>query len=325
MDEVAPLLAVAGIDPGLPPARAAALFARSVVLRSEGRSSQRELVSALEETGYLSLNECASALGVICQTELFRGAGFGGLWPWFEVGPVVVAPGVPVAVRSAETEGPDGVYRRVEGSILREAGGRERRLVELDRQEGAERGTDISMLWFGPGERYRLRGPILEIEDLFARAWLRPGRRELERWLVREKRLPIAVIDDLGFLEPEAGAQSLQIARPEELTSDHWIEAQVFFEARADVVCATMHSSELVLNTVDEQRVVFDCNQQEDGWTARRVEGSFLFDKLSARRESESICITVKVDESRNLASAGLRARLAFDLSSDLLSLSQMS
>ena len=72
-------------------------------------------------------------------------------------------------VSAAEVPGPDAAYRRSDGRIIREAGGRVAAMLELDgRPENGAPGFDL--LWFGDRDRWLVDGAILTISNPFAEA-----------------------------------------------------------------------------------------------------------------------------------------------------------
>jgi hypothetical protein len=304
----------------MPAAAATAAAARAVVLR--GACDEDVPFSKQLDTGCFDISTSADVFASLCSCRPRRGLAFAGPWPWFEVDDAVVGPGLPVAVSAAECDGPDGVYRRTRGEVVREAGGREQTLVDLQSVSGATR-AEVDLLWFGSAERYRVFDGTVEISDLFSRSRLPARRRRIEHWLVRQMRRTPEILEWLPDRAEGSARQSLEIARPVAVTDARWADPAAFFAARADVEAVDSSGSELVLHSVGGETVVFETTARVGGWSARRRAGPYIFETVSLSEDGPDLVVRVTPDPAQDLASATLRGRLAFDLSTDLIALSR--
>jgi len=232
----------------------------------------------------------------------------------------VVAPGLPVAAGPEELRGPDGAYRVREGKVVREAGGAEGELVELDPSPPPPESLGFDLLWFGPAERYLVRDGRVEIEDLFARVVAPVDRGWLEETLLRRGRHDPALLEGMDT-EPSTEAPTIEVRRPEQLTGEGWEDPRRLVALREMV--------ETVNGEGDEIRARFSNGECADaalatipgGWAATFTGQVAPWHRLWCRRQGKSI--VYGAEPSTDPRDPGVRTRWAFDLMSDLLRLAK--
>lgn len=273
-----------------------------------------------QERGWIGGFEEASALleeltGVAPAT----GAGLGGGLPWVRAGGRIVACGLPVAVGTAEVQGPDGVYQLCESSVRREAAGRTAEALRLDGdlRDGAGEGFDL--LWFGPSERHIVAGGRVEIEDLFARVEAPAERRWLEKALVRRCRIDAGVLDGLS-LKPWRGAATIEVRRPKELTGAGWDDPVRVVAVREMVEGVEGNDRRLMLRLKGGGRVEWSVSAVSGGWDAHFEGEGLAWRRLWCRLDEGTV--VYGAEPTADPREPSVRTRWAFDLMSDLLKLS---
>ncbi|MCD4749079.1 MAG: hypothetical protein K8R59_06880 [Thermoanaerobaculales bacterium] len=310
------LLLAASIDPRQPPAEAAALMVRTIPLRHN--EEQAETPAAEVARGWFSdPRTLGDVLAEITGAEVLAGTALGGGWPWLQVGDVVIAPGLPVKAGSTEEEGPDGVYRVAGERVLREAGGRERVFLEKMATTGK---ADFDLLWFGAMERFLVRAGRLEVEDLFCRMLIPVRQVDLERLLVRGKRVEAAVLDGVPTDELEE-RPTIEVARPVTATSPRWRDPEAFLSARIDIAAVTVTGAALSLRSERGETANFLCESGPAGWRLELESGAYPLEAITMRTAEDDLVLTAEVGSEIDLLRPGMRGRLAFDLISDLVEL----
>lgn len=264
------------------------------------------------------LTEARQLLGRLANREPEPGRAFGARWPFVEMAGALVAPGLPVAVTEEPAEGADGTYR-VDGlRVLREAAGAEQAVLE--REAAGTAGSPPDLLWFTTGARWLVRGGLLHVEDAFAEVVAPATRARLEALLVRRLRCDPGLLEGLQRTET-AGPTRLRVRRPLALAGDRWREPGRLLGARAGV--SSVRRSEDGLELALERRAVALVNIDEtpDGWRAS-VEGDLLgWTAARLAAEGGSVVYEITLAPRLDAVDDGVRARLAFDLLSDLLTL----
>jgi len=316
MAEREELLLGAGIDPGQPPAEALALIFRSMPLRSKTSDPPAPLEEVFERGFFGCLDECRRCLEFFGEHSPETGEAFGVAWPWSRVQGAVVFPALPLRLRQAEEDGPDGAYRLHEQKILREAAGEERCFLDLA-HKGKEQDFPFDLLCFGPMERYLLQDGILEIEDLFCRLRVGISAKELESLFVRTMRMDPALIEGLSLPEMKERAV-LSIARP---ADPRFLDPEAFFRVRADIREVSVSGEGLELHSEREEHAVFRITEKDRHWRAELVDGSYMLHRVDMRLNEDHAFLEVFPSEELYLLAPGKRGRLAFDLHSDCVML----
>jgi hypothetical protein len=273
------------------------------------------------ERGYVgSVAECGRLLAAELGAELTPAQAFGGEWPVAERAGLLLAPALPLPLPLAPADGPDAAYRRDEARIWRESAGAETLLLTAEPTEPAP-GEPFELLWFGDAERYLLRGGRLTIDDLFCELRVLPSRAKLEHLLVRLRRADPEVLAGLEVADGAEGAE-ITIRRPRQLSAkDRWRDPERFFACRADIDGLTTGQGMLTVTTVRGATVVFTVEAHAAGWRAAVVEGEYPFAALALEADGEMLALSGTLAAAVDPLAPGVRARLAFDLSSDLVML----
>ncbi len=253
--------------------------------------------------------------------SLLEGGAFGGPWPLVDSPYGVLAPGLPVVVGRSEIPGPDGVYRRDDGDILREAVGEEVVVARLDRA-APEPGEPFTLLWFGATERYTVARGCLRVEDLFAALQLPLTAALLDRLLVRSGRLS-QPLPDITVPPDGVFAPRIEVRRRRELLPDHdVVDPLRLLQQRPEVEQVRVAGDELIVRRLDGEplrfRVVF---AQPSSWELELVAGRHPFVRLRLERVGDSVRYVGTLHGEIDPLGPGVRSRLAFDLQADLVSL----
>ncbi len=312
-------LAARGVPPTAPPADRAAGVVRALVLRGEGQGDE-DATAVLARGWIRGLGEAAAVLAAATGWPEAAGAAFGSRWPYLVQGDTVVAPALPVAVSTAgaEVEGPDAVYHLADGAVRREAGGAEHALMELSSDPGPP-ATLPALLWFGPAERYLVRNAELEISDLFAELRLPATAARLDRLLLRGRRLAPEVLDGISLSSEEATPPRLTVRRHRSLLPGGAPEPAELLGARVDVAAVRARSDHLEAELEAGGRARFTLVSNDTGWCLRLSAGDYPLAALSVTEEGEYLRYEVVLGAGLDPLRPGLRARLAFDLTSDLM------
>ncbi len=314
------LLAAVGIDASLPAAQQAAHLVRRMPLRWRAPSGSRDIATVLESRWFAGSAECHRVLGQFFRGNTGRGSAFGTTWPYLEVGGRVAAPGLPAVVGSAEEQGPDGCYQVSGRTVWREATGERRSFLGLGPDQQMS-GRPFDLLWFGSSERYVVSEGILEIEDLFSSLRIEATPARLEAFLVRGLRVEPRILE--GLTPPTAGRRSeIEVRRPTELVAGGRVpKPEVLLGGRAGVRRVDRQGDEITLNTEDDRRVVFNVEQERDGWRVYLWDGEFPYQALTLSRSNRYLSLTAALGDGLKPLAAGVRAQVAFDLRSDLIAL----
>ncbi len=273
--------------------------------------------AVLERGWCRGLGEVAEVLGSLAGSVVRWGRGLGGGAPFVSDGETLTGCGVPVVATSRETEGPGGAYRLEGGRVLREAGGREEVLLEPE-EEGSGMGAGFELLWFGPTERFLLRGGLLEIDDLFSRAVVPVGTADLDRLLVRTRRLDPACLEGLEP-PPTQATQRVEVRRDLALVAGAWADAVAVLERREGVTEVEVHRGEVVLEVAGEVRLRGALRESGEGWEVLFPGGEAPWRRIWMEREGERL--VHGAEPTGSLLDPALRTRHAFDLFSDLVRL----
>jgi hypothetical protein len=293
---------------------------RRAPLRWFDGDSDRESETALDCGWFLGADECARVVAARAGLAELEGGAFGRRWPVLAGDGEWLAPGLPVAVGDGPTSGVDGEYRRADGDIWREAGGVEA-LVLTTAVDREPPGARFDLLWFGDNERFIVRDGLLEIESLFALFRTPAADALLDRYLLRARRTGGDVKSGITLADPTT-PQTVEVRRSAELSaSDRWRDPARFIGARAGVE-SSQRSGDVVEATVaGGKRVVFRAQDGALGWRLDLVEGRFPFTALSLGSERGALALFAILDSTLDVTESGVRARLAFDLRSDLVAL----
>jgi len=310
-----------------------------------------------QERGWIAgLDECRELLEKAVGHQADQGLAFGLPWPYLRCGDLILAPAIPVGVGSAEVQGPDGAYQldevRTPGrppsrAILREAGGACRLLLEFDSTPEHEPWPDRcepppDLVWFGPGERLTLVRGQLEVEDLFALMILPASATLLERLLIRQRRLDPLLLEGLEGLYParqgatlgdgEAPAATLEVRRSLDLVGTvPWNDPIEVLGSRAGVERVEVSGRsggqpELVrIEHVDGRAIELKLSGGDDGWRADLHAGDWPITTIEMTGDPvhHELVYRVTLGADVDPLAPGLRGRLAFDLTSDLITLSR--
>ncbi len=264
--------------------------------------------------------EAAAVLGKLVGSAVRWGEGLGGGVPVVVAGEALTGCGVPVVAVAEETEGPGGAYRFDGLRVFREAGGAGETVVELGPSREDEETLGFDLLWFGPVERYLLRGGLLLVDDLFSRARVPVDRRGLERLLVRGRRLEPGVLYGLDP-SPSPGGPWIEVRRSLSLVAAPWAdpgavmprrEGVEAFETAADTFRLRFHGGVVYHGEVREL---------EAGWEIVFADEATPWRRLRMVREDDRL--VWGAEPRGSLLDPALRARHAFDLFSDLVRLGQ--
>jgi hypothetical protein len=231
----------------------------------------------------------------------------------------LVAPALPVVVEEQGVVGPDGVYHLVGTEVRREAVGAEERYLVADRTRSPS-GAPFDLLWFGEGERFVVRGGVLEIEDLFGRLSVPAEVRLLERILLRGARCDREV---LSSLPPAAMIpHMIEVRRPAELSDKRRVrDAAAVLATRADVDSVRRGGAVVEARLVGGGHATFGLQESASGWRLVRRSGNYVFTELRLDRSSSTLRLSATLDPRVDALTRGMRGRLVFDLRSDLVAL----
>jgi len=237
-----------------------------------------------------------------------------------QVGGRLLAPALPVALSSTETTGPDGHYHISAGVVWREAVGERRPFLATDGARAAPDGA-FDLLWFGGGERYLLRGGILDIEDLYSVTRIRATRQLVARLLLRALRVDSEVLDGLSFSD-RAARSEVEVRRPRELLAGSgWRDPERVLAIRTDIQSVVRRGDQLIARTERDQVVQFNVVEEARGWRVYTWEGDYLYRTLALFQVNDVVSYSGTVDAEVDVLASGIRGRLAFDLRSDLVAL----
>ncbi len=315
-------LAARGVSPTSPPAQRAAEVVRVLPLRMAVGGAE-DPAGALARGWINGPAEAAALIGTVTGWAEDTGAAFGTRWPLFVHDTVVVAPALPVALglAGAESQGPDAVYRIDAGIVWREAAGFEDGLLEFSgRPVGGT--PDCDLVWFGPGERYLVRGGELEISDLFADLRLPATTSQLERLLVRGLRLAPRILHGLAGAS-SGGSPRLTVRRHRALLPGGCPAPADLVGARADVSEAHARGDRVEVRLESGGRAVFGLEPAADGWRLELVAGDYPLLSLAVGDQGDDLVYQVTLGPTLDPLRPGLRGRLAFDLTSDLVMLAR--
>jgi hypothetical protein len=299
--------------------QATALIRRAPLRWFEG-DSHRDSDSALESGWFLGADECARTVAAFAGLPVLDGGAFGRRWPVLGDARGWLAPGLPVTVGDQPTTGVDGEYRRLEGNIWREAGGVEALVLKtaVDREPP---GSPFDLLWFGDAERFVVRAGRLEIENLFALFRAPAAYTLLDRLLIRARSAGTDIVSNITFADPTT-APTVEVRRPAELSADdRWRDPVLFLGMRAGVENPRRTGDTIAANVSGGTRVAFRATDGPLGWRLDLAEGRFPFNALRLAREGSVLVLSATLDAALDVTAAGVRARLAFDLRSDLVAL----
>jgi hypothetical protein len=293
---------------------------RRAPLRWSSGDSGRESASALESGWFLGADECARVVAEHAGLAVFDGGAFGRRWPALSGDGGWAAPGLPVAVGDEPNTGVDGEYRRADGDIWREAGGVEA-LVLTSAGDREPPGACFDLLWFGDYERFLVRAGVLEIEGLFALFRMPAANALLDRLLVRTHRTGGDLVSGITPADSTT-PQTIEVRRPAKLSAnDRWRDSVRFLDGRAGVESSRRIGDAVEVTVEGGKRLVFRAQDDARGWRLDLVEGRFPFTALSLACERGVLALYATLDATLQVTEAGTRARLAFDLRSDLVAL----
>jgi hypothetical protein len=275
-------------------------------------------------------------------------------------GDLVVAPGLPISVGRDEVQGPDGAYwieataapgRAGPPAVVREAGGTARVLLELeaaaagegagegaaDRQPASGRPVPTpELLWFGDGERYLVAGGRLEVEDLFARLVLPASSGLLERLLVRQRRIDPIALEGLAQAAAKTDqAPTIEVRRSLGLVgAAPWHDPIEMIRARAGVEAVETIDPLGPAGTGGETGLVRVRHQGArtiellltragSSWRADLHSGDWPITSIEMAADPllDELVYRITLGPDVDPMTPGLRGRLAFDLTSDLVTL----
>jgi len=269
---------------------------------------------------FLGADECARVLATQMSLETCGCKAFGMSWPMLERGSWTIAPALPVAVGAEIAIGSDGEYRRDSLGIWREARGDDELYMVTDLLQPAP-GTPFDLLWYGDSERFVVREGALEIEDLFGALKLPANSRQLDRLLVRSRRVDGGVLAGVETNDRD-GPQSIEVRRAADLSHDRrWRDALNFLAARADIESATSRGGTIEARTVAGTRVIFEHEEVEEGWLLTLRGGRYLYSELRLDCSSKALIVSATLGGEVDVLAPGMRGRLIFDLRADLVTL----
>jgi len=304
--------------PFVPPAVRAASALRRLPLRLAGATGPPDGEDPLARGWLAGIEEASRLLGRLAPGAVRWGSAFGVRWPYVAGDGWAVAPGVPVPAGPEPVEGPDGIYTLEGGGILREAVGAGELFVAFSPPGGAIRTTKPDLLWFGPTERYVLRGSALEVEDLFSRAIGPVRAAALAERLVRRGRFREDLV--AGLPEGEAtGPGLVEIRRPLELVSARWEDPAELLSRRDGVHGVHRVGDAVAIELEDGALVEAAITETGAGWNAEIVSGAFLWRQVTAEASDRMLHYRVVPAAGLDPLDTAVRTRIAFDLLSDLV------
>ena len=313
------VLAAAGVDPSLPAAQAAAMLVRSLPLRWRA-AGVRDPETVVESRWFAGAAECHRVLARVFRGRPVRGAAFSATWPQLEAAGVVVAPALPVAATADELAGPDGVYQLERGTVWREAAGE--RAALLAGGGGAAPGGDaFDLMWFGPAERYLVRGGTLEVEDLFSVLRVGAAQPLVERLVVRGLRADPEVLEGVAWSARETPAEIEVRRRSELVAGEAWRDPAAVLASRADIRSVERRGDEILAETVRQSSVVFRIAEEARGWRLFTWDGDYPLRTLGMRERAGHVVFSATLGPDLEPLAPGVRGRLAFDLQTDLIAL----
>jgi len=253
--------------------------------------------------------------------DLVSGGAFGRRWPVVVVGlSSVVAPAVPVRVTTLPAEGPDASYDLADGAVWRTTASGRERLLDVTAGDDVP-GEPADLLWFGDTSRWLVREGILEVDDAFSRLTIPASSADLERLLVRARRVDPAVLDGLPCDAPALGGARLEVWREAELADpDDIDQPQRLLVRRPEVARIERRGHVLVGVGVDDARIELDLvDVGRDGWTIERRQGRLPYERLQLRRCGPRVRLSAELVPTIDPLAPGVRQRLAFDLFADLV------
>lgn len=238
----------------------------------------------------------------------------------FVVGEHWLAPALPSPVPLGSSEAADAVYRRDQVRVWRESGGAPALFLTREATAPAP-GAPFDLLWFGDSERYLLHKGRLVVEDVFSELRLSPKRSTLEHELVRVRRADPAILEGLDLGEAAAEAE-MTVRRPQVLSSaGRWRDPADFLACRVDVTSVVTGNGVLTATSAHSGAVVFALDEQADGWRLLVVHGEYPYSALELCADGDFLRLRATLAGAVDPMIPGTRARLAFDLRSDLVTL----
>lgn len=253
--------------------------------------------------------------------ELITGGAFGRSWPVVVLDAAsVVAPGVPVPVASQPADGPDGTYDLTDGAVWRTAASGRRTLLLVTTGDDPP-GRPVDLLWFEDTSRWVVHGGTLEIEDAFSRLTVPASPAELERHLVRTRRVDVSVLDGLRSDASPNDRAVLEVWREVELVAPGVVcEPLVLLRGRPEIARFERRGDRLEGVGIDDSRVELDIlDVGPDGWTVERRAGRLPFDRLCLERLGPRVRLSAELVSTVDALQPGVRERLSFDLFADLV------
>ena len=309
------LLAALGLPPRPAPGQAARAVALRVPVVLGGRTgaprSPGETAAARDGA---TPAEAAALLAALLPGASVRDAGSG--MPRVEASSGVTGPGIPVLAVPTPVDGPDGPYRSAPSGVERERGGVWERFDTGLPENGP------GLLLFTPEARWVIAGGRAVVEDPFSTVTAALPRHRAEALLVRRLRFAPGILERTG---PEAEAPAppaLEVARHAALLEGApWDDPARLLGAREGVERVEGTGSRLVLELVTGDRAVFEIEATGGCWRARLVEGAFPAAAAWAERDGKRIRYGWRPAPDLDPLDPATRARLAFDLLSDLIRL----
>lgn len=261
--------------------------------------------------GWTSLEAATAAFAEAAQSPPAEGEFLGVTWPRIELQGRLVSPGVPVVATSHEAEAEDASYRYDGQTLWREAGGVVA-AAGLPRPP-ADEAVRPALLWFDHSARWVVRGPELEVDDLFGSLRLPLAPETLSRLLVRGRRAEPTVVDGIAA-EGATLPPTVRVARPTPVVEATTLATPAtLLGTRPDLADVATHG-----DTVEAKgrwgRVVWRTEEVADGFVLHRQDGTFPYRRLELRLTSSAVAITAAVDPSLDPLAPGNRGRLVFDL-----------
>lgn len=232
----------------------------------------------------------------------------------------LVAPALPLVLPASGGDGVDGAYVWRDRAVWREAAGAEKPFLTTSDADPIP-GSSFDLLWFGDCERYTLWNGTLAVEDLFAVVELPGDRRTIERLLVRARRVDPAVLDGLVFA-PAGGPATITVNRAVELIpGEGWRDPERFLRGRADVERTDRRGGRITAHTARGTSPVFRSDDGVDGWALVLDAGDYPLTGLEMCLRGATLSLSANLHPAVDPLAPGMRGRLAFDLSSDLVGL----
>ncbi len=232
----------------------------------------------------------------------------------------LTAPGVPVLARSAPADGPDGPYRARDGAIERERAG----IWEPFDRDLPVQGPDRTLLLFTPEARWLVSGDRIVVEDPFCRVRTPLVHRRAEALLVRRLRFAPEILEGFDEAGPAEPTGELEVARHATLLpAASWESPEGLFAVREGVERVRREGSRLELVLVTGDRAAFEIEERAGGWRAVRREGEYPALEAWVAADGELVRYGWRLDPRLDPLDAGVRARIAFDLTSDLIRLGE--